>query len=127
MLPSPRVSQRHGLGAFHSIVRYNEFLVRYLENIGVEPTRANIEYVKKQVHRRYRGYRGSNRRTEPSCVAQTPLDGCKMTAAYKSRGALNDIIYITPKNRRQAMSNNVRKIGALRPRHYVPRWRPAAA
>ena len=124
MLPSPRVSQRHGLGAFHSIVRYNEFLVRYLENIGVEPTRANIEYVKKQVHRRHCG---SNRCTESSCVAQTPLDGCKMTAAYKSRGALNDIIYITPKNRRQAMSNNVRKIGALKPRHYAARWRPAAA
>jgi len=57
----------------------DEFAVRYLESIGAAPTPANIQMVKKEI----------------------PVKRFKLKAAYKSRGGLEDMIYmekVEPKN-----------------------------
>ena len=57
----------------------DEFAVRYLESIGASPTPANIRMVK----------------------AEIPVKRFKLKAAYKSRGGLEDMIYmekVEPKN-----------------------------
>ena len=57
----------------------DEFAVRYLESIGAAPTPANMAMVKKEI----------------------PSNRFKLKAAYKSRGGLEDMIYmekVEPKN-----------------------------
>jgi len=52
----------------------NEFHARYLESIGATPTPANLAMVRKHM----------------------PIDNCKFTTAWKSRGWVADYVYIQP-------------------------------
>mmetsp|Transcript_25976 Transcript_25976/g.85505 ORF Transcript_25976/g.85505 Transcript_25976/m.85505 type:complete len:516 (-) Transcript_25976:266-1813(-) len=68
----------------------NEFAVKYLQSIGVTPSESNIRRVKSEI----------------------PLNHLKLKAAYKSKGGLEDMMYIEKTNPK------------LRGRHL---WRPYAA
>eukprot|EP00960_Hanusia_phi_P054374 762637-Hanusia_phi.AAC.5 len=68
----------------------NEFAVKYLESIGVTPSETNVRRVKSEI----------------------PLSHFKLKAAYKSKGGLEDMMYIEKTNPK------------LRGRHL---WRPYAA
>ena len=52
----------------------NEFHARYLERIGATPTPANLAMVRKHM----------------------PIDNCKFTTAWKSRGGNADAVYVSP-------------------------------
>lgn len=52
----------------------NEFHVRYLESIGASPTPSNMAMARKEM----------------------PIDSCKFTTAWKSRGWSADCVYISP-------------------------------
>ena len=59
---------------FHKTLK-TEYAVRYLEQIGAAPTAENLRMVEKEM----------------------PIDKCRVTAAWKSRGWLADYLYVTPK------------------------------
>ena len=71
----------------------DEFAVRYLESIGAAPTPANIQMVKKEI----------------------PVKRFKLKAAYKSRGGLEDMIYmekVEPKNEGRHLWRAASKVNA---------------
>ena len=58
---------------FHKTLK-TEYAVRYLEQIGARPTPENLKLVEQQM----------------------PIEKCRVTAAWKSRGWLADYLYVTP-------------------------------
>jgi len=66
----------------------NEFYARYLESIGAAPTPANLAQVKKHL----------------------PIEGCKFTTAWKSRGWMADYLYIAPQKTGSVQSSHARAV-----------------
>ncbi len=67
----------------HQII-YDEYIVRYCERIGATPTPSTLETIRKQI----------------------PIEQCRMTAAWKSRGWNADCINVQVLTHQQSLAFN---------------------